>query len=124
LKRLVLVLIALLLYVGGCTESEDCTVSTVPPTGPGISPSSRPADVQAQLVSMGFIGPEQNNTGKWLKPIDGTTAEIGPDQVTVTFQRTGGAVVCTIPADEHFGEVFMREEHEDRATLLEEHGCS
>lgn len=73
---------------------------------------------------MGFVGPDQNPTGKWLKPADGTTAEIGSDQVTVTFQRTAGVVTCKIPADEHFGEVFMREEHEDRAALLKERHCS
>jgi hypothetical protein len=125
LKILVAVLITLLFYVGGCTDSEDSTMPTEPPTGPGISSQLRPVDISEQLISIGFVGPDQNDTGKWLRPADGTTAVIEPDHVTATFQRADGAVTCVIPDDEqHFMDMFMQMERKDRTALVNEHDCS
>ena len=123
MKKRVAILIVLLLCAVASDQSSRL-VDSRPPTGPGISPNSSPADIETQLRSIGFVSPNQNNTEEWLRPVDGTTAKVGSGVVTVVFHVTGKAVTCKIPANERFGEVFMQEEGKDRTTLMNQHGCS
>lgn len=128
MRKFVLVFVALLLYAGGCStdETPPQPIPTQPPTGSGISSQSPQVGVETQLWNLRFVPPDQNNTGKWWRPVDGATAAIGTeeDQVTVVFPMEGGPVTCIITPTEVFGAEMTRlDQHKNRADLLEEPSC-
>lgn len=127
--KLFLVLIALLFGVSACgqggAQPGDISVTAQPPTGPGISQNSPVADITTQLLSMRFVPPDKNATGKWWRPEDSTTAEVGANnQITLVFKREDGSVTCTVPAESFGAEIVRLEQLTTRAALLKEPSCS